>query len=463
MAVEPILQRIRQARELGHHKITLLGGEPTLQPGFLRIVEETVALGFEEIVLFTNGAKTARLELVDRIRATGGRFTWRISIQGATKDSHERTTQKPGSFGRIVRTLENLQARGERITVNMCVVQSNFEDVGEFPGLLEPFGVQQLHLDMMRPLDAGDRTEEELRATVPRYSDLAEPFRRMVGGFAPGFDVNVGNLPYCVAPDLAPWIHHDGEMTETIAIDGNDQLSQPWNKYLVKRRDKIKPESCGRCVMRGRCSGVFETYARFYGTEELVPIEAEALRDHDPEGRLFAIWAGALLAPALEGARIGAASDRELRLRIGELVLALGPDVEPSSARHEGFGVAHLAGRASPEQVATIAEALTRVGAPIHPLGEELSTPPVASIGAALRRLRGAAPLGELTFRALRVLDEGSRAEIVLDSPAGASATLWLAIEQGKPRGGYRVDGEADPPLVAGLKRALAALSPAAR
>lgn len=161
MPVEPILEQIRRARKDGHAKITLLGGEPTLQPGFLRIVQETVDLGFEEIVLFTNGAKTARAEFIDAVLATGGRFTWRISIQGATRETHERTTKKPGSFGRIEQTLAHLAARGERITVNMCVVRSNFEDVDRFPDLLRPYGVSQLHLDMVRPLDAGARTEDE--------------------------------------------------------------------------------------------------------------------------------------------------------------------------------------------------------------------------------------------------------------------------------------------------------------
>src|SRR5690606_40500784 len=168
---EPILEQIRRARKDGHAKITLLGGEPTLQPGFLRIVQETVDRGFEEIVLCTSGAKTARAEFIDAVLATGGRFTWRISIQGATRETHERTTKKPGSFGRIEQTLAHLAARGERIRVNMCVVRSNFEDVDRFPDLLRPYGVSQLHLDMVRPLDAGARTEDELRQMLPRYTE----------------------------------------------------------------------------------------------------------------------------------------------------------------------------------------------------------------------------------------------------------------------------------------------------
>jgi MoaA/NifB/PqqE/SkfB family radical SAM enzyme len=285
--VSPVLAEITRARADGHAKLTLLGGEPTLQPGFLDVVRHAVALGFEEIVVFTNGAKTARPAFVDEILATGGNFTWRISLQGATEEAHERTTLKDGSFSRILRTLATLRERGERITVNMCVVESNYASVPAFPALLLPFGVTQLHLDMVRPLDAGDRSEDELRAMIPRYSDMVPALTEMVRGFPEGFDVNLGNLPYCIAPHLAHVIHHDGEPTLTVAIDGDDELSRPWDKYLVKRRDKSKPESCAACVLAPRCSGVFDAYRRFHGTDELVPITREQLRVIDPEGRLL--------------------------------------------------------------------------------------------------------------------------------------------------------------------------------
>lgn len=270
--LSPILARLGQAHADGHRKLTLLGGEPTLQPGFLAVVRRAVELGFEEIVIFTNGAKTARGEFIDEILATGGRFTWRISLQGATRASHDRTTKKLGAFDRIVRTLENLHERGQRVTVNMCVVRSNYASIAEFPALLLRYGVSQLHLDMIRPLDAGQRTEDELREMMVPYPELVPLLERMIAGFPAGFDVNLGNIPYCIAPHLARWIHHDGQATETIAADGDGRHSEAWDKYLVKRRDKAKPAGCERCVFHARCSGVFDTYARFYGTSELVPL-----------------------------------------------------------------------------------------------------------------------------------------------------------------------------------------------
>ena len=151
-------------REAGHtvHTPDLLDGKTfgSIPEGMAYVRE----LGFEEIVIFTNGVKTAREAFVDEVIATGGRFTWRFSVQGATKEAHERTTLKDGSFNRIVQSMRHLAKKGQRITVNMCVVQSNFESVEHFAELVGPVGAVQLHLDMVRPLDAGQRTEEEFAA-----------------------------------------------------------------------------------------------------------------------------------------------------------------------------------------------------------------------------------------------------------------------------------------------------------
>jgi MoaA/NifB/PqqE/SkfB family radical SAM enzyme len=301
----PQLEAIERAHAQGYRKLTLLGGEPTLQPGFMDLVRRSVALGFDEIVIFTNGVRTARAEFLDEILATGGPFTFRISIQGATEEAHERTTRKPGSFGRILRTLELLRERGQRRTVNMCVVTSNYASVAAFPELVERYGVSQIHLDMIRPLDAGDRTEAELRAMIPRYCDMVPALVAMAKGFADQkseVDVNIGNLPYCIAPS---------------------------DKYEVKRRDKLKPESCRSCAYEPSCSGVFETYARFYGTSELIPLgkRTDTARRDPPLARTV----DARIARLRRAAPFGALAWRGVVVREeGQLaeVLFEGPDGE---------------------------------------------------------------------------------------------------------------------------------------
>ncbi len=472
--VEPILARVSEAHASGHRKITLLGGEPTLQPGFLEVVRHAVALGFEEIVVFTNGAKTARAKVIDEILATGGNFTWRISIQGATRESHDFTTKKPGAFDRILRTLDTLHARGQRITVNMCVVQSNMASVIHFPELLAPYGVTQLHLDMVRPADAGERTEEEFRAMIPRYSDLAHPLARMIEGFAPEFDVNVGNLPYCIAPGLARWIHHDGEHTETIAIDGDGDLSRPWNKYFVKRQDKGKPETCRQCVFDERCNGIFDKYRTLFGTAELVPVTPERLRAVDPGRRL--LWAH--LAPIVRRLRqlpppapfdtVGGGVESDISasvvLRSERDVVAF--ELRPTGSGDfgfDGFDVRVAPGNAAPDLIRRAADWLAaRVSAEgwvaTHPVGDDRFVSCAPSLASRVARLRSAAPFGALRWTSVRVEADGTRAVLGFDGPKGEQASLWLGEAGGRPTGGYTVEGRPSEAIVEGLRAVMSEL-----
>ena len=464
MPLPPIVERIEAAYEAGHRKITLLGGEPTLQPHFLLVVRRCVELGFEEIVIFTNGVKTARPSFIDEVLQTGGRFTWRISIQGATKESHERTTRRPGSFDRIVRSMENLAARGQRITVNMCVVRSNYQDVDRFPDLLLPYGVQQLHLDMVRPRDAGIRSEAEFEAMLPDYRDLVRPLSRMVAGFPDGFDVNIGNLPYCIAPDLARWIHHDGEQTFTIAVDGDDRLSEPWDKYQDKRTDKFHPSTCEGCVFRHRCNGIFQTYARLRGVEAFQAVDETTLARIDPERRLFPLhlwpWLRRLDTAALSpfGRLVcRETGDREITVELGgsrgRVTAVLRPPDEVGAAATDLFSF-HLLQPGPRDVRLALWRGLARGREVRHPLGDDAASVPPTLAGR-IRRLRAAAPFPPLAWTEARLRQGQFTARF---EGKDCKVELYLGW-QGRPTGGYRLlEGTPSPPVVSALRRILAAL-----
>ena len=475
LAVQPILDRIEEAHREGYRKITLLGGEPTIQPGFKEVLQRCHALGFEEIVIFTNGVKTARESFVDELIDTGAPINWRLSFQGATKRSHERTTGKVGSFGRLVKTLQHLHARGQRISVNMCVVQSNFEDVDAFPELLVPYGVVQLHLDMMRPLDAGERSDEELAETMPHYSEMVPALTRMIQGFPPGFDVNIGNLPFCIAPHLAPWIHHDGQTTFTVAIEGDDRLSDPWDKYDTKRRDKFQLDTCKGCLFGDRCSGVFETYDELYGRGELRPITPEAFAEAEPERRLLAVHLKPVVA-GLRGLKIPAPYTRAEISETGEnevtvtlegpehLQIALRPTQEGGAAGTQLFSFQL---RRVPEDPAVamaglraLYDRLTQGQALTHPLGDDALAPQRPTIAARLQRLRRAAPFPPLRWAGTELSEGGARAELRFEDEAGGSVTFWLGEQAGKATGGYSLPEGSTPSeaLVRGVRAIMEAL-----
>ncbi|MBK7824264.1 aldo/keto reductase [Nannocystis sp.] len=279
------LAALAQAAARGARKVTFLGGEPTLQASLLPAIARAIDLGFTAIVLFTNGVKTARAGYIDEILALGAArsftgFEWRFSIQGGDEASHDHVTEKPGSFQRLVAGLRHLRDRGQHLTANACINTRSYRSLPGYVDLVREHDIRQLHLDQVRPRDAGQRSDAELRAMMPRYSDQAPFFRAMLDRFdreqGPDFDINVGNLPFCVMPERAAQIHHDGESTLTVAADG-EHLSQPWDKYADKRSDKFHPPACAACRFRPRCNGIFSKYAEFHGTAEFIPVPGLSL------------------------------------------------------------------------------------------------------------------------------------------------------------------------------------------
>lgn len=464
----------------GHRRVTLLGGEPTIQPYFMDVLRHAVALGFE-VVIFSNGSKPGRTSLVDEVAAVGGRIEWRFSFQGATREAHERTTRRKGSFAQLVRALDRARAHGHRVTVNMCVVRQNHESIDRFPELLVPRGVSQLHLDMVNPYDTGTLSQEGITAILPRYTDLVPALERMIERFPAGFDVNIGNLPYCVAPHLARFIHHGGERTWTITANdhGASELGAGRKKYTLKQAFKFKPENCRQCVFDERCSGVFDAYVERFGAGELSPVLPEHLVRIDPGGHFFSLRAAKLLRSALRRAalppplvrvRVTERGPGEVELAFGAagadapaLLVAIVPAPGGAFATDLFAAKVETSTLQPPAALAALRglwEAVLAAGAkPVHPPGPDATGSVPRAIAARLERLRRSAPFGELSWQAVAEVPGGVELEMV--SPHGERVIAWITEAGHKVRSGYRVESARPAPseeLLAGARRLLVGL-----
>jgi len=284
--MEPVFEALEEARAAGARHLTFLGGEPTIHKRFVEAVAKARELGFEHIVIFTNGVMFPHPGFIDSITALG-QFEWRVSIQGANEDAHVATTGRPDSFRRILHGLAELQRRGQTVTANMCVNTLSYRSLPEYPDLLAKYGVRQLHVDIVRPDSIGDRDEVYLREIMPRYSDMAPYYAAMLEGFErtnPDFDVNIGNLPYCILPAWGSHIHHGGETTVTRATDG-DGSQKTFDKYDWHESLRTHLPGCADCVFRSSCTGIFRAYLAVHGGDEFTPVSREALAALDPERR----------------------------------------------------------------------------------------------------------------------------------------------------------------------------------
>ncbi len=340
LPAEPIRQQIQAARQSGATKMTFLGGEPTMQRSFFDLLQFAVDLDFQEIVIFTNGTMTPRESFrkraLDILAGLGAdmrsRVIWRFSLQGGTRDEHDATTMNPGAWDRIVQSMDALKGIGARLTGNMCVVESNWRSIDTLADMAEAYGFENLHLDMVRPRDAGARTDAHLRAIMVRYTEMAPKFAELLARcdekLGADFDLNFGNVPYCTAPLISHRIHHDGELTVTVAADGEGGTQLGFNKYEDKRADKHKPLGCERCVFNHSCSGVFDKYREFFGDDEFRPISVDELWRSDTAGHHFMLLARhAIEMLARQGAwRITRTNDTTVEIEVAVPVHASEPE-----------------------------------------------------------------------------------------------------------------------------------------
>jgi MoaA/NifB/PqqE/SkfB family radical SAM enzyme len=296
--LEPIIEALEGARAAGATHLTFLGGEPTIHKRFLEAVAKAVDLGFEHIVIFTNGVMFPHPGFIDSVIALGN-FEWRISIQGATEEAHVAVTGRDTSFQRILHGLAELKRRGQLVTTNMCVNERSYRSLPHYPELIATYGVNQLHVDIVRPESTGERDEAYLRDIMPRYSDMAPYYDEMLAGFErwnPDFDINVGNLPYCILPQWASRIHHGGQETVTKSSDG-EGLEDEMNKYEWQTSLRTYLPRCEECVFRSRCTGIFRVYLELHGGDEFQPVSYDMLAALDPERRNFVLLVEPLLLP----------------------------------------------------------------------------------------------------------------------------------------------------------------------
>ncbi len=128
---------IAQLAEAGTLYLSFSGGEPLLREDFWQIAEFASKKHFA-LELQTNGMLIDR-QTAQRI-AELNFFVVHISLLGATAETHDKITQVPGSFKKVLRAVKLLQKEGTRVILNTTLMKGNFEEYPQIKSLKERLG-----------------------------------------------------------------------------------------------------------------------------------------------------------------------------------------------------------------------------------------------------------------------------------------------------------------------------------
>jgi radical SAM family protein/4Fe-4S single cluster protein len=158
---------------LGTREIGFTGGEPFMNPQFLRMLEDALARGFEALVL-TNAmqpmqrskTKASLLSLKQRF---GRRLQIRVSLDHYTPALHE-AERGPRSWGKAVAGLDWLSANGFRLAIaGRACWQESVSDLRS--GYARLIGERGWRIDATRPSELMLLPEMQARRDVPEITN----------------------------------------------------------------------------------------------------------------------------------------------------------------------------------------------------------------------------------------------------------------------------------------------------
>jgi heme b synthase len=281
------LALLDQIREVGKPVVILTGGEPLLRPDIFQIARYGTQKGLR-MVMAPNGTLITA-EIAKEISEAGiQRIS--VSLDGATRESHDRFRQVDGAFDGAISGIERAKQAGVEFQINTTITQQNLEEIPRIQELAAKLGAVAHHIFLLVPTGRGkyivdqeisseqyeqtlnwfydqrDRVPMQLKATcAPHYyrilrerareegksvtfktHGLDAVTRGCLGGTGFCFISHTGTVQPCGFLDLKC-----GDVTTTAFGD-------VWNEseiFKTLRNYSNLKGKCGRCEYRKVCGG----------------------------------------------------------------------------------------------------------------------------------------------------------------------------------------------------------------
>lgn len=258
---------IRQARAQGYDAVSFTGGEPTIRPDLVPLVQLARQEGFSDIKLQSNGLLLAHGANVDRLIAAGvNRF--HISIHTHEEHAYDALVRREGSFPLMVESLDQLVRRGVRLTADVILKEDTWRNLPSAVQWLHARGVRSVHLWFVSLTDGNAQNV----ASMPRMTDVVPAMREAFAyGRANGIEVRSLHVPRCLlGADAAHAWDPGADRVMVVTPEATFELKH--SKLAGARH----VPACDGCRWRELCPGVRPDYLERYGGTELVAVRADA-------------------------------------------------------------------------------------------------------------------------------------------------------------------------------------------
>ncbi len=301
---EEIMRRIRRDREEFDIRVTdFTGGEPTIHPDIVEIVEFAAKVG-NPICIISHGQWRNKKRIEAIIKA--GVYEFLLSIHGLERE-HDALTNR-GAFRRVLESIELLEKWNVKWRLNCVANRVNMKAIPYMARWATELGYPPYNVNFIvfSPL-AGwyERQDIDFQA---KHSELAPRLRDAITVLSEnGIWANVRYYPMCMLPgveqhitcfpqicyDPFEWdyrsyndlnygtiyqVYLEGEKRGIYAETPYNIFHNTWSLIQSFRLYKKAPV-CSKCRLFLICDGLSQQYYGRFGEDELSPREGKIIRD----------------------------------------------------------------------------------------------------------------------------------------------------------------------------------------
>lgn len=273
-----IQQEMLGARKRGSDYLEMIGGEMTIRPDIVRLINFAKGLGFSTIMMSTNGRMYSYPELTESI-LKAGLNSLVFSIHGHTAKLHDWLTRVAGSFEQLKQGVENVQKISKKLGLNVhigsntTIVKQNYKFLPQIGEYIRSLSIGDSEFIFVDCNEGG--AYNNFDEFVPRISKIAEYVHKCldIGKRDHLRHWHIRYVPLCYFQDYLDQI---SELQEVTTFHTEHIAPDFYNPHVEENRQiagRLKTEKCKGCKLYSKCEGIWKVYLERYGDEELEPVK----------------------------------------------------------------------------------------------------------------------------------------------------------------------------------------------
>lgn len=255
----------------GFKRVNLHGGEPQLFYRFDDLIKLINDLGYEEIVIQTNGYRLNDQNFVTNLLERNVKL-FTVSFHDCDEKSHNFLTGNPKSYHQVITGIKNVLELGGNVSTNTVLVNSNYRRVKNIVDTIYDINVKRINISSLNPWWIWIKSKKEQYSELcPTYVEMAPLVKETLDAYKDkDLTLTLEGFPFCFLPGYEE--HNLFSYDRDITLLSENNFLMNYEEYATTDlRDKR--DECRACRFDSQCGGVWKGYIAYKGWDEFQPIE----------------------------------------------------------------------------------------------------------------------------------------------------------------------------------------------